>query len=343
MSLHRSGLLAVGLAFASSLTPAAASAADRSSASARRKAPAMTLGMVGLGRMGGNMARRLMKGGHQVIAFDRSEGAVQKLAAQGAVSAATLQAMVDKMPAGKRVVWLMLPAGKITDDAMRELRPMLHPGDVIVDGGNSNYEDTVRRGAELSQHGIQLVDVGTSGGILGAKAGYSMMVGGDKKVVRGLAPIFKTLAPGARTGWGHVGAVGAGHRAKMIHNGIEYAMMQALAEGLDLASVGELGVDPATLTKIWKKGSIVSSLLLDVTAQGLKLNPTLAGIDNVVPDSGEGRWTINDAIKHGVSAPVMSLALMNRFASQRQGTSIANPLQQLMRQQFGGHAIVEKK
>jgi 6-phosphogluconate dehydrogenase len=232
--------------------------------------------------------------------------------------------------------------------------PLLSKGDVIIDGGNSNYNDTLARAKKLKAHGIQLVDVGTSGGVWGAERGYSLMIGGPKRVVRKLTPLFETLAPAADKGWGHVGPAGAGHRAKMIHNGIEYGMMRALAEGLMLAASGKRGgkgkgkaddlkLDPAQLTRVWQHGSVVSSWLLDLTAQGLSQNPALKGIGTVVPDSGEGRGTVQDAVERGVPVPVISQALMSRFASQVADRATANKLEQLMRAMFGGHAIVPGK
>jgi 6-phosphogluconate dehydrogenase len=309
----------------------------------RPKQPA-TLAMVGLGKMGGAMAERLLKGGHTVVAFDPAAAARAQVVQKGAVDAESLRAAVEKMPAGKRVVWVMVPAGKVTDEVIGKLTPMLTKGDVIIDGGNSNFADTLRRAGELKQHGIDLVDVGTSGGVWGAKRGYSLMIGGDRKVVGRLKPIFQTLAPGARTGWGHVGPTGAGHRAKMIHNGIEYGMMASLAEGLELASTGEgLKLDPAELTRIWSKGSVVSSWLVDLTRDGLKKNPTLAGFGSTVPDSGEGRWTVKDAVDRGVPIPTIAQALMSRFASQQEGGPRSGKFQQLMRNEFGGHQVVPEK
>ena len=308
----------------------------------RPKAP-LALGMIGLGKMGGNMTARIIKGGHRVIAFDPDAGARERAAEVGGEPVESLEAMISRMPAGKRILWTMLPAGRITQETLERLAPMLDKGDVIIEGGNSHYKDTVRRAAALAERGIELVDVGTSGGIKGLERGYSLMVGGNARTVKGLSPIFQTLAPGRNLGWGRVGPSGAGHRAKMIHNGIEYAMMAALAEGLDLAATGPLGMKPDLLTRVWQKGSIVSSLLVDITADGLKANPTLAGLGHVVPDSGEGRWTVMDSVEHGVDTAVMTTAMMKRFASQRQETEIANPIQQVMRAGFGGHVATKAK
>ncbi len=294
--------------------------------------------MIGLGRMGANMAQRLMRGGHKVVGYDPAEAARALLEKNGAQTAATLEQMVGKLKA-PRVVWLMVPAGEITDSTITNLVPLLSPGDTIIDGGNSNYRDTQRRSATVAQRKIQYVDSGTSGGIWGLAEGYSLMIGGDEAVVERLRPIFETLAPAKDQGWGRVGPVGAGHYTKMVHNGIEYGMMQAYAEGFSiLQHKSEFKLDLHQVAEIWRYGSVVRSWLLDLTANALEKNPTLAGIAPYVADSGEGRWTVADAIELGVSAPVITLSLLERLRS-RDNDSFSDKLLAAMRNQFGGHEI----
>ena len=294
--------------------------------------------MIGLGRMGANMAQRLMRGGHKVVGYDPAEAARASLEKNGAQTAASLEQMVAKLKA-PRVVWLMVPAGAITDSTITNLVPLLAAGDTIIDGGNSNYRDTQRRAAVVAQRKIQYVDSGTSGGVWGLTEGYSLMIGGDEAVVERLRPIFETLAPAKNQGWGRVGAVGSGHYTKMVHNGIEYGMMQAYAEGFSiLQHKDEFKVDLHQVAEIWRYGSVVRSWLLDLTANALEKNPTLAGIAPYVADSGEGRWTVADAIELGVSAPIITLSLLERLRS-RDNDSFTDKLLAAMRNQFGGHEI----
>lgn len=297
----------------------------------------MELGMVGLGRMGANMAERLVRGGHAVTGFDPGAAAREQAAARGIGAAASLAELVAALPA-PRAVWLMVPAGAV-DATLAELRPLLAPGDTVIDGGNSNYKDSVRRAAELSAHGLHYVDSGTSGGVWGLQEGYSLMIGGEQAAVERLRPIFETLAPAADRGWGRVGPSGAGHFTKMIHNGIEYGMMQAYAEGFAiLGRKAEFGLDLHQVARIWQHGSVVRSWLLDLSADALGKNPSLQGIAPYVEDSGEGRWTVAEAIDLDVSAPVITASLMERLRS-REKDSFADKLLAAMRNEFGGHAI----
>jgi 6-phosphogluconate dehydrogenase len=298
----------------------------------------MKLAMIGLGRMGANMTQRLLRGGHHVVGFDPAAAARKVIEDQGAQSAASLQALVAQLEA-PRVVWLMVPAGAITDGTIDTLTPLLAAGDCIIDGGNSNYRDTQRRAAAVGKHGIDYVDSGTSGGVWGLAEGYSLMIGGDNAVVERLRPIFATLAPGPDKGWGHVGAVGAGHYTKMIHNGIEYGLMQAYAEGFSiLQHKREFELDLHQVAEIWRYGSVVRSWLLDLTANALQKNPTLKGVAPYVADSGEGRWTVAEAVELGVPAMVITASLMERFSSQDKD-SFVDKLLAAMRNQFGGHEI----
>jgi 6-phosphogluconate dehydrogenase len=266
------------------------------------------------------------------------EAAVRSAEAGGATGARTLDEAVGKLSA-PRAVWVMVPSGKPTDDTVAALAERLSPGDIVIDGGNSNYKDTMRRSAALKEKGLHLVDVGTSGGVWGLSEGYSMMVGGEEAVVNRLAPILETLAPASDKGWGRVGPSGAGHFVKMVHNGIEYGLMQAYAEGFGLMRrKEEFGLDLGRIAEIWRHGSVVRSWLLDLTADALAKNPGLDGIAAYVPDSGEGRWTAIEAIETGVSLPVITMALQNRFRS-REEAPFGDKLLAAMRNQFGGHAV----
>ena len=298
----------------------------------------MQLGMIGLGRMGANMVERLLRGGHQLVGYDRDPAAVQRVAGKGASGANSLAALAQQLKP-PRAVWLMVPAGDPVDQTIEALIPHMSRGDVILDGGNSNYKDTVRRAAALKTQGLGFVDVGTSGGIWGLAEGYSMMIGGDAQVVERLKPIFETLAPAADQGWGRVGPSGSGHFVKMVHNGIEYGLMQAYAEGFALMErKTEYGLDMQQIAEIWRTGSVVRSWLLDLTARALAENPALTGIAPYVADSGEGRWTVMEAIELGCSIPVITLALQRRFRSQ-ETEPFSDKLLAVMRQQFGGHAV----
>ena len=298
----------------------------------------MELAMIGLGRMGANMAERLVRGGHTVRGYDPGEAARQQAEARGIVPHANLQNAVAALPT-PRVVWLMVPAGQVVDDTIAQLRPLLATGDTVIDGGNSNYKDTQRRGAQLAEAGIHYIDCGTSGGVWGLAEGYSLMIGGDADAVARLQPVFTTLAPTPQTGWGHVGPSGAGHFAKMIHNGIEYGMMQAYAEGFAILKHKQaMDFDLGALAEIWRHGSVVRSWLLDLTADALKKNPQMDGIAPYVADSGEGRWTVAEAIDLNVSAPVITLSLLERLRS-RDDDSYADKLLAAMRNEFGGHAV----
>ena len=298
----------------------------------------MELGIVGLGKMGANMAQRLIKSGHKVTGFDPSAAARSALKRKKGGAVDSLKKLVDTLPT-PRVVWMMVPAGKITDDTVDALKQLLEKGDTLIDGGNSNYKDTLQRAADCQEEGIHYVDCGTSGGVWGLKEGYSMMVGGDKKVVGKLKPIFQSLAPGKNKGWGHVGPVGAGHFVKMVHNGIEYGMMQAYAEGFSvLKHKQEFELDLAQVGEIWRYGSVVRSWLLELATDALGKNPNLEGIAPFVADSGEGRWTVDAAIELNVPIPVITLSLMERFRS-RDDDSFSDKLLASMRNEFGGHAI----
>ncbi|QNN78000.1 decarboxylating 6-phosphogluconate dehydrogenase [Pseudoxanthomonas mexicana] len=298
----------------------------------------MELAMIGLGRMGANMAERLVRGGHTVRGYDPGEAARQQAEARGIVPHANLQNAVAALPT-PRVVWLMVPAGQVVDDTIALLRPLLAADDTVIDGGNSNYKDTQRRGAQLAEAGIHYIDCGTSGGVWGLAEGYSLMIGGDADAVARLQPVFATLAPTPQTGWGHVGPSGAGHFAKMIHNGIEYGMMQAYAEGFAILKHKQtMDFDLGALAEIWRHGSVVRSWLLDLTADALKKNPQMDGIAPYVADSGEGRWTVAEAIDLNVSAPVITLSLLERLRS-RDDDSYADKLLAAMRNEFGGHAV----
>lgn len=299
----------------------------------------MKLGMIGLGKMGANMVRRLRRGGIEVVGYNRSPQVSEQLAAEhGMAVAGSVSDLVQQLSA-PRVVWLMLPAGEVTERTIDELTGLLAPGDVIVDGGNANYHDSQRRGAALADQGLRFIDAGTSGGVWGLKEGYCLMVGGEAQAVELLAPALRVLAPGPDRGWAHVGPVGAGHYTKMVHNGIEYGMMQAMAEGFDLLrSKQAFDLDLAQIAELWRHGSVVRSWLLDLTAEALSKDQELEHVAPFVPDSGEGRWTVQESVDQGVAAPVITLALQMRFASQ-DAEGYGNRLLATMRHAFGGHDI----
>jgi 6-phosphogluconate dehydrogenase len=302
----------------------------------------MELGIIGLGRMGGNMAERLHQGGHKVIGFDFSAEAVKRLTDAGSVGVSTLEDLVKNL-AAPRAIWIMVPQGKPVDDTIAKLKPLMQKGDTFIDGGNSNYQESQRRYNELKPEGFNFVDVGTSGGVWGLKEGYSMMIGGDDDVVERLFPIFETLAPAKDKGWGHVGPAGAGHFVKMVHNGIEYGMMQAYAEGFAIMEKKEeLGLDLAQIAQIWRYGSVVRSWLLDLTADALSKNPELKGLEPYVEDSGEGRWTVFEAINLNVAAPVITESLLRRIRS-REEYNFTDRMLAVMRNEFGGHAVKTEK
>jgi 6-phosphogluconate dehydrogenase len=298
----------------------------------------MELAIVGLGKMGLNMSTRLVRGGHRVIGYARTAATVNEAVKLGAEGAHSLEEVVHQLNA-PRIIWLMIPAGKITDDTIEKLSTLLEAGDTIIDGGNSNYKESVRHAAMLEPNGIEFVDCGTSGGIWGITEGYSLMIGGKREVVERMSPIFETLAPGADKGWGYVGPHGAGHYVKMIHNGIEYGMMQAFAEGFSIMKAKkELGLDLSQISHIWQYGSVVRSWLLDLAARALDQDKDLADIKPWVADSGEGRWTVFESIDLDVPAPVITLSLQTRFASRDNENFTARMLAAL-RNQFGGHAV----
>ena len=298
----------------------------------------MQLGLIGLGKMGGNMAERLRLGGHQVIGFDFNADAVKKLTDSGSVGVSTLEELVKKLE-GRRAIWIMVPQGAPVDETIAKLEPLLNKGDILIDGGNSYYKDTMRRHKEVNAKGFEFLDVGTSGGVWGLKEGYSMMIGGKKETVEYLRPIFETLAPDKNKGWGYVGPGGSGHFVKMVHNGIEYGMMQAFAEGFTvLEKKEEFNLDLPQIAKIWQHGSVVRSWLLDLTADALAGNPTLDGLQAYVVDSGEGRWTVFEAIDLNVSAPVITESVIRRIRS-REENNFTDRMLAIMRNEFGGHEV----
>jgi len=298
----------------------------------------MELGMIGLGRMGANMTARLIEGGHRVVAYDRSTAAIDLAVAAGAAGAESIESFVRQL-ATPRSIWIMVPAGEAVDSTIHALLPLLSSGDVLIDGGNSNYKDTMRRASMLRQYGIEFIDVGTSGGIFGHREGYCLMIGGADGTVQRLRPIFETLAPSADKGWAHVGPSGAGHFVKMVHNGVEYGLMQAYAEGFALLDKKtEFGLNLPRIAELWRHGSVVRSWLLDLSAEALAENPRLQGIQPYVSDSGEGRWTVSEAIEQQLSAPVITLSLLERFRS-REPHSFSARLLAVMRNKFGGHEV----
>ena len=298
----------------------------------------MQLGLIGLGKMGGNMAERLRLGGHQVVGFDFSSEAVARLTSSGNVGVSSLEDLAKNLK-GRKAIWIMVPQGKPVDDTIAKLEPLLNPGDILIDGGNSYYKDSVRHSKEVTAKGFAFVDVGTSGGVWGLKEGYSMMIGGENETIEYLTPIFETLAPARDKGWGHVGPAGAGHFVKMVHNGIEYGMMQAYAEGFTiLEHKEEFHLDLSQISEIWRYGSVVRSWLLDLTADALSKNPKLDGLEAYVADSGEGRWTVAEAIDLNVSAPIITESLIRRIRS-REENNFTDRMLAIMRNQFGGHAV----
>jgi 6-phosphogluconate dehydrogenase len=298
----------------------------------------MELGLIGLGKMGGNMAERLRRGGHKVVGFDFNADAVKKLTESGNVGVSSLGDLVKNL-AAPRAIWLMVPAGDPVDETIAKLMPLMQKGDTFIDGGNSNYKDSQRRHAELKPKGFNFIDAGTSGGVWGLTEGYSLMVGGDKEPVDRLRPIFETLAPAKDKGWGHVGPSGAGHFVKMVHNGIEYGMMQAYAEGFSILKAKEpMHLDLPQIAEIWRTGSVIRSWLLDLTANALKQNPNLDGLEAYVVDSGEGRWTVFEAIDLNVSATVITESLIRRLRS-REENNFTDRMIAIQRNAFGGHAV----
>jgi 6-phosphogluconate dehydrogenase len=298
----------------------------------------MELGLIGLGKMGFNMAERLRNAGHKVVGFDFNADVVGRLTQAGSVGVTSINDLVKNLKA-PRAVWIMVPSGDPVDETIAKLEPLMQKGDIFIDGGNSNYKDSQRRYAQVTGKGFHFVDVGTSGGVWGLKEGYSMMVGGDEEPVKRLTPIFETLAPGKDKGWGHVGPAGAGHFVKMVHNGIEYGMMQAYAEGFSIMKHKEpMRLDLTQIAEIWRYGSVVRSWLLDLTADALHKNPNLDGLQAYVPDSGEGRWTVAEAIDLNVSAPVITESLIRRIRS-REENNFSDRMLSIMRNEFGGHAV----
>ena len=295
----------------------------------------MRIGFIGLGRMGANMVRRLVRDGHEVVAYNRTPEKTREIMAEGAEGAFSVEELVAKLPA-PRAVWVMVPAGDATEAMITELVGLLAPGDTIIDGGNTNFHDDVRRHALVAEKGLRYVDAGTSGGVWGLQVGYCMMVGGDRDAVEPLEPVFRTLAP--PDGYAHVGGPGAGHYVKMVHNGIEYGLMQAYAEGFEIMHASDYDLDLAQISGIWRNGSVVRSWLLDLLYDALSKNPDFAGIKDWVADSGEGRWTVQEAIDHDVPAPVITLALQARFRS-RQDASYGAKVLAALRNEFGGHAV----
>ena len=298
----------------------------------------MEIGMIGLGRMGGNMVQRLLNGGHRVVTYDRSAEAVAASQSQGGVGASSIEELVNNLTAPK-AVWVMLPIGQPTEDTINSLIPLLFAGDAVLDGGNANYKDSMRRAEKLAEHGIDFMDVGTSGGIWGLVEGYALMIGGKKEVFQRLEPIFQTLAPSKDQGLSHVGPVGAGHFVKMVHNGVEYGMMQAYAEGFEIMEAKkEFDLDLGRIAEGWRYGSVVRSWLLDLAAAALVEDPKLESLEAYVEDSGEGRWTVQESIDLAVPAPVITASVQARFRSRQEGPFGAKMLAAL-RNQFGGHAV----
>ena len=298
----------------------------------------MEIGMIGLGRMGGNMVQRLLNGGHRVVTYDRSAEAVAASQSQGAIGVSSIEELVKNLTAPK-AVWVMLPIGQPTEDTINSLIPLLSAGDTVLDGGNANYKDSMRRAEKLAEHGIDFMDVGTSGGIWGLVEGYALMIGGKEDVFQRLEPIFQTLAPSKDQGLSHVGPAGAGHFVKMVHNGVEYGLMQAYAEGFEIMEAKkEFDLDLGQIAEGWRYGSVVRSWLLDLAAAALVEAPKLESLEAYVEDSGEGRWTVQESIDLAVPAPVITASVQARFRSRQEGPFGAKMLAAL-RNQFGGHAV----
>jgi 6-phosphogluconate dehydrogenase len=295
----------------------------------------MEVGMIGLGRMGASMVERLALGGHRVIGYDRNPEAIRRVEGKGAMGAHSLTELIKRLGC-PRAIWLMVPAGPAVDQTIAQLLPDLARNDILIDGGNSNYRDSIRRADELKALGIHFVDAGTSGGVWGLEMGYCMMVGGEKQIVEYLEPIFKTLAP--QDGYAHVGPSGAGHFVKMIHNGIEYGMLQAYGEGFELLQASEFELDLGKIAHLWNQGSVVRSWLLELAERAFEKDPKLAAIQGYVEDSGEGRWTVEEAIARNVPASVLTLSLFARFVS-RQEECFAAKVVAALRNEFGGHEV----
>lgn len=296
----------------------------------------MKIGFIGLGKMGSNMVQRLLNNGHEIVAFALTVESVKKVEEKGAVGAGSLQDLVDKLKK-PRVIWLMVPAGEATEKTISQITPLLEKGDILIDGGNSFYKDSMRRADELKKAGIFFLDAGTSGGVWGLKIGYCMMIGGDKDIFDKLEPVFKSLAP--ENGYAHVGPHGAGHFVKMVHNGIEYAMLQGYAEGFEIMNAKkEFNLNLGEIAGLWNHGSVIRSWLLELAEKVFKKEPDLNSIRGYVEDSGEGRWTVEEAIEENISAPVITLSLMQRFLS-RQKESFSAKVIAALRNEFGGHAV----
>jgi len=300
----------------------------------------MEIAMIGLGRMGGNMATRLLRHGHRVLVYDRSEDAIRAREAEGAIGAPSLQALLNAFQQRPRVVWVMVPAGKPTTDTIQQVADSGELGDIVIDGGNTNWKVALQDAAYVKAKGLNYVDAGTSGGVWGLEKGYSLMVGAEPAVFEHCRPIFEALAPEGG-GLVHTGPEGSGHFTKMVHNGIEYALMQAYAEGFEMLSSARAfpGMDLHAIAEAWRSGSVVRSWLLDLIADGLANDPRLSGIHGYVEDTGEGRWTVESAIEYAVPIPVIALALFQRFRSRQEDT-FADRLLAMLRNQFGGHAVV---
>ena len=295
----------------------------------------MQLGMIGLGRMGSGMTVRLLQGGHQVVVFDRTADAIAALTGKGATGASSLEDLGQKLKA-PRIFWLMIPAGAPIDDTIQRLSAVLSPGDIIVDGGNSNYKDSMRRAETLRTQQVEFLDCGTSGGIWGLKVGFNLMIGGNEAVFKQVDPIFRTLAP--PDGYAYVGPSGAGHYAKMVHNGIEYSMLQSYAEGFEILKAAPFGFDLIQLTRLWNHGSVIRSWLLELAEDAFERDPDLAHIKGYVEDSGEGRWTLDEALDHAVPAPALAMSLFMRYRS-RQDDSFSAKVLAALRNEFGGHPV----
>lgn len=298
----------------------------------------MKIGMIGLGKMGGNMTERLMRDGHEVVVYNLTQGPIDEAAKKGAIPAKSLADLVKKLPKPK-VVWIMVPSGKPVDQNIRDLKKLLKKGDVIIDGGNSEWQDSQKRGKGLKPKGIEFIDCGVSGGVWGLKEGYCLMYGGDEKTCKYVEPIFKTLAP--KNGYLYCGPVGSGHYVKMVHNGIEYGMLQSYAEGFAVLESSEFDIDLRAVSKVWQYGSVIRSWLLELAERVFKEDPTLEDLDPYVWDSGEGRWTVEAAIHQNVPAPIITASLIARIAS-RDSDSFSMKTIAALRNQFGGHAVKKK-